>query len=146
MGMERLAAWGLEPAEIPLGTYIYESASGEDLIYRLGMLFFFETKNIGRKPERIAAFQKLGDAASEHDMDFDWADETIHANYGKHWLGRLLEARGADSAQTGAIRQRCGELVDRMVRRATAEETEALRQRTDALIARAQALAGSRTS
>src|SRR5437879_4549789 len=52
MGYERLMAWGLEPAEIPLGTYIYESAAGEDPIYLLGMLYFFETKNIRHKPAR----------------------------------------------------------------------------------------------
>jgi uncharacterized ferritin-like protein (DUF455 family) len=141
MGRDRLAGWGFDPGEIPLGTYIYESATGEDPIYRLGMLFFFETKNIGRKPERIAAFQQLGDAASEHDMDFDWADETIHASYGKRWLEAVLKARGADPAQTGQIRERCGELVAGMVRQATPEETASLRARAGALIAKAEGLA-----
>src|SRR4030081_3353660 len=89
MGMERLAAWGFDRSEIPLGSYIYESANDEGPIYRLGMLYFFETKNIGRKPERTAAFRLIGDEASEHDMDFDWADETIHATYGNRWLKAL---------------------------------------------------------
>jgi uncharacterized ferritin-like protein (DUF455 family) len=137
MGRDRLAAWGFDPGEIPLGTYIYESSNGEDVIYRLGMLFFFETKNIGRKPERIAVFQELGDAASEHDMDFDWADETIHASYGKHWLEALLEARGAEPSQLGEIRKRCGELVAEMVQRATRRETAALRKCAANLIERA---------
>jgi uncharacterized ferritin-like protein (DUF455 family) len=141
MGRDRLAAWGFDPAEIPLGTYIYESATGEDPIYRLGMLFFFETRNIGRKPERIAAFAQLGDAASEHDMDFDWADETIHASYGKRWLEAVLKMRGADPVQSGQIRERCGELVARMVRQATPEETASLHARAGALIAKAEALA-----
>ena len=61
MGYERLMAWGLNPAEIPLGTYIYESASGEDPIYRLGMLYFFETKNIRHKPARTQLFHSYGD-------------------------------------------------------------------------------------
>jgi len=56
MGHERLIAWGLDPAEIPLGTYIYESAAGEDPIYLLGMLYFFETKNIRNKPARAQLF------------------------------------------------------------------------------------------
>jgi uncharacterized ferritin-like protein (DUF455 family) len=142
MGLERLAAWGFEPAEIPLGTYIYESASGEDPIYRLGMLFFFETRNIGRKPERIDAFQKLGDAASEHDMDFDWADETIHAGYGKRWLEVLLKACGKE-ATMDQIRERCGNLVNAMVLRATSEEIAALRARAEVLMAKAQNLAKS---
>ena len=60
------------------------------------MLFFFEPKNIRHKPERVKAFHSIGDAASEHDMDFDWADETMHAGYGKRWLQKLLEIRGED--------------------------------------------------
>ena len=140
MGRDRLASWGFDPGEIPLGTYIYEGANGEDPIYRLGMLFFFETKNIGRKPERISAFQQLGDTASEHDMDFDWADETIHASYGKRWLEALLQARGADPAHLHQIRERCGELVAAKVLQATPEETTALRARAEGLIVKAEAL------
>jgi uncharacterized ferritin-like protein (DUF455 family) len=139
MGAERLHAWGFQPADIPLGTYIYESANGHDPIFRLGMLFFFETKNIGRKPERIAAFQLLGDAASEHDMDFDWADETIHASYGKRWLETLLKTRKADPGQLSQIRDRCGQLVAAMAQQVTPEEKTALRARAEALISQAEA-------
>jgi uncharacterized ferritin-like protein (DUF455 family) len=138
MGYDRLTAWGFDPSEIPLGTYIYESAAGADPIYRLGMLFFFETKNIGHKPVRIRAFHSLGDAASEHDMDFDWADETIHASYGKKWLQRLLETRGEDPAEYDAIREHCGELVSAMVRRAEPEEIQRLRERAEAIVAKAE--------
>ena len=140
MGQDRLESWRFAPAEIPLGTYIYEAASGEDPIYRLGMLFFFETKNIGRKPERIAAFQEMRDSASEHDMDFDWADETIHASYGKRWLEELLKRRGDDPSRSEAIRVRCSELVAAQVRSATANEIAALRGATDALLAKAERL------
>jgi hypothetical protein len=42
--------------------------------------------------ERTAVFRQIGDEASEHDMDFDWADETIHATYGNRWLKTLHEA------------------------------------------------------
>src|SRR5581483_3881390 len=79
MGYERLLAWGFDPAQLPLGTYIYDSASGQDPVYRLGMLYFFETKNIKHKLARAQRFHEYGDSLSEHDMDFDWADETIHA-------------------------------------------------------------------
>ncbi|MGB7332735.1 MAG: hypothetical protein WBD25_15225, partial [Terriglobales bacterium] len=74
MGYERLVAWGFDLDKIPLGTYIYDSASGEDPIYRLGMLYFFETKNIRHKLPRAYLFRTYGDTLSEHDMDFDWAD------------------------------------------------------------------------
>jgi Protein of unknown function (DUF455) len=137
MGYERLMAWGLEPAEIPLGTYIYESASGEDPIYLLGMLYFFETKNIRHKPARAQLFHSYGDSLSEHDMDFDWADETMHAGYGKHWLKQLLAARGQDPAAYDQVREHCEKLVSDYVGTATAEEMDQIKKVANALIAKA---------
>jgi len=137
MGYERLMAWGLDPAEIPLGTYIYDSASGEDPIYRMGMLYFFETKNIRHKPVRAQLFHSYGDLLSEHDMDFDWADETIHAGYGKHWLKELLAVRGEDPAAYEQIRERCGQLVSDYVSTATTEEIADIKRTASALIAKA---------
>ena len=86
MGYDRLRAWGYEPQEMPLGSHIYDSANGQDPAVRLGMLHYFETKNIGKKTKRANAFGSYQDRVSQHDMDFDWADETIHAHYGKRWL------------------------------------------------------------
>jgi uncharacterized ferritin-like protein (DUF455 family) len=136
MGCERLMAWNLDPAEIPLGTYIYDSASGDDPIYRLGMLYFFETKNIRHKPARAQLFRTYGDSLSEHDMDFDWADETMHAGYGKHWLKELLIKRGEDADSYDQVRHRCGEMVSNYVATATAAEIEDLKRVADALIAK----------
>jgi uncharacterized ferritin-like protein (DUF455 family) len=138
MGYERLMAWGLNPAEIPLGTYIYESASGEDPIYRLGMLYFFETKNIRHKPARAQLFHAYGDAVSEHDMDFDWADETMHAGYGKHWLKELLAVRGQDPAAYDRIRERCEKLVSDFVSTATPDEVAAIKKTANTLIGKAR--------
>ncbi len=143
MGHDRLTAWGFQPHELPLGTYIYDSAAGEDPIYRLGMLFFFETKNIGHKPQRIKAFKSLGDAASEHDMDFDWADETIHAGYGKKWLQALMEIRGEDPTKYDEIRDRCGALVQAVVKTAEPAEIAELKEVVEALVARAENPANS---
>jgi hypothetical protein len=56
MGYERLKSWGFAEKELPLGTYIYDSCNGQDPIYRLGMLFYFESKNIGKKLDRIINF------------------------------------------------------------------------------------------
>jgi uncharacterized ferritin-like protein (DUF455 family) len=137
MGYERLMAWKLDPSEIPLGTYIYESASGEDPIYLLGMLFFFETKNIRHKPARTQLFHSYGDKLSEHDMDFDWADETMHAGFGKHWLKELLTVRGQDPGAYDQIRNRCEELVKEFVAGATPDEIAALKQTASNLLARA---------
>jgi uncharacterized ferritin-like protein (DUF455 family) len=137
MGYERLIAWGFDPAQLPLGTYIYDSASGEDPIYRLGMLYFFETKNIRHKLTRAQLFHTYGDALSEHDMDFDWADETIHAGYGKHWLRELLAVRGEDPAAHDQIRERCGKLVSDYVATATDEEVTAIKKIASALVIQA---------
>ncbi|MGC1200714.1 MAG: DUF455 family protein [Candidatus Acidiferrales bacterium] len=137
MGYQRLMSWGFQPAEIPLGTYIYESASGQDPIYRLGMLYFFETKNIRHKPVRAHLFHDYGDTLSEHDMDFDWADETIHAGYGRHWLKELLAVRGQDPSAYEQVRERCMQLVRDCVATATPEEVAGIRKVADALIAKA---------
>jgi uncharacterized ferritin-like protein (DUF455 family) len=137
MGYERLMAWGFDPARIPLGTYIYDSASGEDPIYRLGMLYFFETKNIRHKLSRAKHFHDYGDALSEHDMDFDWADETIHAGYGKHWLKELLAVRGEDPAAHDQVRERCAKLVGDYVATATKEEVSEIKRVANALMTQA---------
>jgi hypothetical protein len=44
-------------------------------------------------------------------MDFDWADETMHAGYGKHWLKELLAVRGQDPTAYDQVRDRCEKLV-----------------------------------
>ncbi len=141
MGYERLMAWGLDPAEIPLGTYIYESAASADpaevALYLLGMLYFFETKNIRHKPARAQLFHSYGDSLSEHDMDFDWADETMHAGYGKHWLKELLAVRGQDPAAYDQIRERCERLVKDYVNTATVEEVADIKQVAGALMSTA---------
>jgi uncharacterized ferritin-like protein (DUF455 family) len=138
MGYERLIAWSLNPAEIPLGTYIYESGSGQDPIYRLGMLYFFETKNIRHKPARAQLFRAYGDALSEHDMDFDWADETMHAGYGKHWLKELLAVRGQDPGAYDQVRERCEKLVGDYVSTATPDEVAGIKRVASALMAKAR--------
>jgi uncharacterized protein DUF455 len=137
MGKERLERWGFAPAQVPLGGYIYEACAGQDALYRLGMLGYFETKNIGRKRERAAAFREMGDATSETDMEFDWADETLHAEYGRRWLRRLLETRGEDPESWPAVLERCEELVAERIARATPGELERIRACADALVAAA---------
>jgi hypothetical protein len=145
MGYERLREWGFQPAELPLGSYIYDSGRGHDPLYRLGMLSFFETKNIGRKTERIKAFHQYQDSMSQHDMDYDWADETIHAHYGQHWLNALIESgyAGAADLDVDTIRGRCSELVAATAASAIAAERAELRQVAEALLAKAERVAAS---
>jgi hypothetical protein len=143
MGRRRLETWGLPAAEVPLGTYIYRACRDQDLVYRLGMLAYFETRNIGKKRERVRSFQRLGDAASQRDMDFDWADETIHADYGRRWLTRLLQVRGWEQSWRTVL-DRCQELVAAEVASATPVEREEIRKAAERLIARATAMARAR--
>jgi Protein of unknown function (DUF455) len=138
MGKRRLDAWGLDPAKTPLGGYIYEACKGQDPIYRLGMLGYFETKNIGRKRERAQAFAELGDRLSETDMEFDWADETLHAEYGRRWLKELLRVRGEDEEAWPAILERCEALVRERVSAATPADASQIRAIADDLVAEAR--------
>jgi hypothetical protein len=140
MGKRRLEAWGIEPELVPLGGYIYEACKGQDPVHRLGMLGYFETKNIGRKRDRAAAFRAMGDHMSETDMEFDWADETLHAEYGRHWLKRLLETRGEDPEGWPRILERCEELVQERISRTTDEEKITIRACADRLLAEADRL------
>jgi len=142
MGKARLERWGFEPARVPLGGYIYEACRDEDPIYRLGMLGYFETKNIGRKRERAAALGALGDRTSESDLEFDWADETIHAEYGRRWLRRLLELRGEDPDSWPAVLERCEDLVRARVAKATPGDLARIRACADELVREARARAG----
>jgi uncharacterized ferritin-like protein (DUF455 family) len=143
MGYERLLAWKLDFARIPLGTYIFESATtggGEVPLNLLGMLFFFETKNIRHKPERTRLFHSYGDSLSEHDMDFDWADETLHASYGKRWLKGLLAIRGQDPTAYEEVRKNCEKLVNDYVRTATSAEVTELKNAASQLLNQAKQL------
>ncbi|HLV87081.1 MAG TPA: DUF455 family protein [Candidatus Sulfotelmatobacter sp.] len=134
MGYDRLLQWGFRPAEIPLGTYIYESTAGQDPIYRLGMLFFFETKNIQKKQQRSRLFHSYGDSLSEHDMDFDWADETMHAGFGKHWLKEILALGNYPGVTPDQVHTRCSKFVNAIVATATSAEIRPLRERSGELL------------
>jgi hypothetical protein len=138
MGLDRLRAWGYQPEELPLGSYIYDSARGQDPVIRLAMLHYFETKNIGKKTKRAAAFAAYQDRVSQHDMDFDWADETIHAHYGKRWLDALREVMPERVAGTPELHARCDDLVAAEVASATDADREVTRQVADAVIRRAE--------
>jgi len=70
-------------------------------------------------------------------MDFDWADETMHAGYGKHWLKELLAARGQDPTAYDQVRKRCEKLVRDYVSTATAEDVAEIKKVAHGLIEKA---------
>lgn len=138
MGYERLRSWGFEPHEMPLGSYIYDSARGQDPIIRLGMLHYFETKNIGKKTKRAEAFASYGDLVSQHDMDFDWADETIHVHYGRSWYNALRKKDPQRVPEIEEIQKICDELVAKQVALATDEDRGEIRKIAEAMIKKAE--------
>jgi hypothetical protein len=75
-------------------------------------------------------------------MEFDWADETLHAEYGRRWLRRLLESRGEDPESWPQVLERCEHLVQERIARATPDELPRIRGIADALIAEAERRAG----
>jgi uncharacterized ferritin-like protein (DUF455 family) len=140
MGYERLKSWGFTEKELPLGTYIYDSCKGQDPIYRLGMLFYFESKNIGKKLDRVKNFASMNDRMSQHDMDFDWADETIHTSYGKTWLSAVLERRGKNPDDYTDIKDVCEQIVKNTVQTATPEEIAEITDIANKIIAKASSM------
>ena len=138
MGFERLKGWGFEPSEIPLGRYAHECARGEDPIVRLGMLYHFETKNIGKKTRRRDAFGTYRDRVSQHDMDYDWADEVMHTRYGTRWIHVLGEKHPERMPDIRVLRDHCERLVAREVADATDEDRQDIRVVAEALISEAE--------
>jgi uncharacterized ferritin-like protein (DUF455 family) len=138
MGYERLRSWGFAPPEMPLGSHIFDSARGQSPAVRLGMLHYFETKNIGKKPKRAQAFASYQDKMSQHDMDFDWADETIHASYGKRWLDALHQAQPEWVPDLETLREQCDRLVNQEAGSALPREIEETRQIAAAMIQKAE--------
>ncbi len=139
MGYARLTNWGFQPEDLPLGTYIFDAARGQDPIIRLGMLHYFETKNIGKKHERAAAFASYHDDISQHDMEFDWADETIHAHYGSKWL-TVLREKFPLLPDREELHTRCDHLVEQVVAEAVETDRQAIYTITEAMVAKANRL------
>lgn len=137
MGYERLTGWGFVPEEMPLGTYIFDAARGEPPVIRLGVLHYFETKNIGKKNDRAASFAAYHDDVSQHDMEFDWADETIHAHYGAKWL-KVLREKMPDLPDSDAIHERCDALVNALVATATDDDRREIHAIARQMIEKAQ--------
>lgn len=143
MGYERLRRWGFEASEMPVGSYIYDSAAGQGPEVRLGMLHYFETKNIGKKTERARAFSAYQDAMSQRDMEFDWADETIHAYYGHHWLKVLHGHDPERFPDHDVLGERCERLVADMIATATDDDRKWSRSLAEAMIHKAERLVAS---
>jgi hypothetical protein len=79
-------------------------------------------------------------------MEFDWADETLHAEYGRRWLRELLERRGEDPEGWPGVLDRCEQLVAARLAAATDRDREAIVTCAERLLARATDKAAPSTS
>ncbi len=59
---------------------------------RLALLYFYEEGLLrsGTKQIEIKILESAQDDGSIQDMDYDWADEAMHVNFGYTWLKHLL--------------------------------------------------------
>jgi hypothetical protein len=124
MGFARFNEWGFVMSQMPLGSFSYDAGGDADPLTRLGIIFYFETAYIHTKSERAKAFGEFGDRVSSHDMDFDWADELIHTEYGKRWLNYFLNKRG-DHRGIAEVKQAAEQCIRKI--REEASSTERLR-------------------
>lgn len=83
----------------------------------------------------------MGDRVSETDMEFDWADETIHAEYGRRWLKELMRVRGGNEEGWQGVLAECERLVQARIAAATEEDRLRITAAADALVAAARARA-----
>jgi hypothetical protein len=141
MGYQRLKEYGLSESDVPLGNYLYVVARSGDPIWGLAVLFHQETKFIHRTRERIGTFERGEDRLSRHDQEFDWADETFHAEYGKRWLSVLLPRRTELPRTFAEIHPECDARIDRMVATISEAEKQQLYTLAGKLLRQAKSLA-----
>lgn len=140
MGYHRLLEWGFTPEELPLGDYSYRIVVQNEPIYAIGLLHYYETKFIHRGQERIATFAEYQDTASLHDYEFDWADETFHAEYGRRWLNHLFTTRTQFPRDIEEMRQASDTAVNTMLATVTPEEEAQIKAIANHLFEKAQTL------
>ena len=112
MGYERLHNWGFKPSEIPLGSYINDSLKGQDPIYKLGMLYHFETKYSNNSA-------KFNRAKKQHNIEFNEADNATHTRFGHCWLTTLHNTQPNAIPDIATIQSRCNALLEATVKSAT---------------------------
>ncbi len=93
MGWRALEGWGWDvPDLIPWAHGLYNALGNVPARQRLALLYYYEEGLLrtGTKQIEIKILESAQDDGSTHDMDYDWADEAIHVNFGYTWLKHLL--------------------------------------------------------
>ena len=80
------------PDLIPFAYATYNALANVPPIQRLALLYFYEEGLLraGTKQIEIKILESAQDDGSTQDMDYDWADEAMHVNFGYTWLKHLL--------------------------------------------------------
>ncbi len=118
MGYRALQGWGLDvPDLIPWGNALYNAMGPMQPIQRLALLHFYEEGLLraGTKQIELKILESAQDEGSAQDMDFDWADEAIHVNYGYSWLRRLLGDDNAGKEEIQRLTDEARGIVARFV-------------------------------
>ncbi len=71
-------------------------------------------------------------------MEFDWADETMHAHYGDKWLAALQEIRPDALPDRSEINAHCAALVQAVVETATNAEIAEIKAIANSMISKAR--------
>jgi uncharacterized ferritin-like protein (DUF455 family) len=118
MGYRALQGWGWDvPDLIPWGNALYNAMGPMPPIQRLALLYYYEEGLLraGVKQIELKILESAQDDGSAQDMDFDWADEAIHVNYGYTWLRHLLGDSSAGKEELTRLTDEAREIVARFV-------------------------------
>jgi uncharacterized ferritin-like protein (DUF455 family) len=116
MGWRALESWGWDvPDLIPFAYGTYNALGDVPPIQRLALLYFYEEGLLraGTKQIEIKILESAQDNGSIQDMDYDWADEAMHVNFGYTWLKHLL---GDDEAGRDELKRLTDEARDIMAK------------------------------
>jgi uncharacterized ferritin-like protein (DUF455 family) len=116
MGWRALESWGWDvPDLIPFAYGTYNALANVPPIQRLALLYFYEEGLLraGTKQIEIKILESAQDDGSIQDMDYDWADEAMHVNFGYTWLKHLL---GDDEAGRDELKRLTDEARDIMAK------------------------------
>ncbi|HVO71004.1 MAG TPA: hypothetical protein VMT24_13220 [Aggregatilineaceae bacterium] len=105
MGWRVLESWGWNvPDLFPWGCAQYRALGSVPPAQRLALLYFYEEGLLrsGTKQIELKILESAQDDGSSQDMDYDWADEAMHVNFGYTWLKHLL---GDDQAGREELRR-----------------------------------------
>jgi hypothetical protein len=73
-------------------------------------------------------------------MEFDWADETIHAHFGQRWLKALHDLQPQIVPTPDEVKARCEASIAAFIATATDADRDDTRRVAQAMIAKAEAM------